>query len=132
MATIKPGKAPNPGLASLQRTPFDKVVERAGKSRRRGNEVDGTYIDFYANGEVFASLFGEEQYGLGSVLLEKENYKSLSSFVTQTTNLAFPTKGTIESRPIRQDWAHGTTNGTRWQIHEVILGDVTFDQFKPQ
>ena len=77
-------------------------------------------------------IFGEDEYGLGSVLLEKENYKPLSSFVTKATNLAFPTKGTIESRPKSDDWAHGTTNGKSWQIHDVILGDVTFKQFKPQ
>ena len=132
MIKVKPSDGTNPGFAAIKATAIADINYSSTSITVKGEKVDDvTKIDFIGKDKgVFASM---NDYGraLASIVLIDDGKRTLGSFLKGETSLEFPTKGTMYTEPIDEDWARGTSSSGRdWQLHRIILKGVKFKDFK--
>lgn len=128
MAKISPSGGAHPGFAPVNSV-FNRVSERQGRVTIKGDDLDCTFVDFFNDGKLVASM-PDANNALRYIRLASEGNALLGSLVTEEANYVFPQTGKLRSEPTgRKDTSK---TGRKFEYHDVILEDVTFAQFGRQ
>jgi len=128
MAKISPAGGVNPGFTRVDSV-FNRVSERQGQITIKGDSLDCTFVEFFDNGKLVASMT-DANNALRYLILAEEGNALLGSLISEKGDYVFPQKGRLRSRPTGRTGK--SASGRTFEYHDVILEDVKFAEFKRQ
>lgn len=129
MVQVKPLSGSHPGFAPLKPTAIASVKTSKVSVKVADETVSTTAIKFLdKQGITFAELNGARN-DFAWIQLAAEQGKTIGSFLTEKTTLAFPNKGTLSSVPDGEELTSPST-GRKYRRHNIILSGVKFADLK--
>jgi len=125
MVQVKPLSGAHPGFAPLKPTAIASVKTSKVSVKIDGEPVSAVAIKFLDKDSVTFAELNSARNDFAWIQLEAEGGKTIGSFLTEKTTIAFPPKGKLSSVPDGRG-VQTSNSGRKYERHNIVLSGVKF------